>query len=110
MDMNNHTKQARKILVLTHYGNSKCACVHCGYTDIRALSIDHIKGGGTQHCISLNKHGDGFYLWLVRQGFPEGYQTLCMNCQWVKRWDDLDWQPPTPKEVQQQYKQYFPRR
>jgi hypothetical protein len=29
--------------------------------------------------------GYGFYTWLKKNGFPEGLQVLCMNCNWVKR-------------------------
>ena len=79
-------KWALKKIVLTHYGNGKCACVRCGFNDIRALSIDHIGGGGLNHRIQLhNKGGVSFYHWLKKNGYPNGYQTLCMNCQWVKR-------------------------
>jgi hypothetical protein len=72
--------------ILTYYGNGKCACVHCGYSDIRALSIDHISGEGRKHRRELGYIGGIiFYYWLKRNNFPEGYQTLCMNCQWIKR-------------------------
>ena len=75
--------------VLSYYGHGKCACVMCGYSDIRALSIDHINGGGCQHRKSLvgsHKYGGkNFYRWLKMNNFPLGYQTLCMNCQFVKR-------------------------
>jgi len=74
-----------KILVLTHYGNGKLRCCKCGFKDIRALSIDHIEGGGGKHKISMKLKSDGFYRWLVANKYPEGYQTLCMNCQWIKR-------------------------
>lgn len=78
--------QKLKIEVLTYYGNGKLTCVQCGFDDVRALSIDHINGGGTQHRKSLGipKGGTNFYNWLKSQGFPEGYQTLCMNCQFIK--------------------------
>lgn len=72
--------------VLIHYGNSKCACVKCGFTDVRALSIDHIDGNGVQHRQALGICGGRqFYVWLKKNNFPKGYQTLCMNCQYIKR-------------------------
>jgi hypothetical protein len=72
--------------VLTHYGNGKCACVKCGFNDMRALSIDHINGRGNQHRKDTKMTSSySFYLWLRRQGYPDGYQTLCMNCQVIKR-------------------------
>ena len=73
--------------VLTYYGNGKIACVKCGFVDEKALSIDHINGGGNAHRRSLGGWviGVRFYRWLIQQGFPTGYQTLCMNCQFVKK-------------------------
>lgn len=69
--------------VLTHYGGGKCACIKCGQADLACLSIDHIEGGGTRE---KNEKGIGsYYLWLKKNNYPEGYQTLCMNCQFVKR-------------------------
>ena len=29
---------------------------------------------------SATKAGRDFYAWLVRNGFPEGFQTLCWPC------------------------------
>lgn len=72
-----------KELVLTHYGKGKCACVLCGFDDIRALSIDHINGNGLEHRKQM--HASNIYRWLVREGFPKGFRTLCMNCQWVTK-------------------------
>ena len=69
-----------------HYGNDEIRCAHCGESRLACLSIDHIAGGGNKHR-KERKSGGGinFYSWLKRQGFPKGYQVLCMNCQWVKR-------------------------
>ena len=71
-----------KIQVLTYYGGGKLACVHCGFSDIRALSIDHIAGEGHR-----DRRGN-LYCRLIRQNFPPGYQTLCMNCQLIKRFEN----------------------
>jgi hypothetical protein len=75
----------KKIETLTYYGNNYCACVKCGYTGIHALSIDHIEGNGAQHRKEGTIKGR-FYVWLSKQGYPKGYQTLCMNCQTEKRY------------------------
>lgn len=69
-----------RLRVFDHYGRS-CAC--CGATE--NLSIDHINGNGKQHREELfgrsqGRAGNGFYFWLVKQGFPSGYQTLCRRC------------------------------
>jgi len=81
--MNTKDKRLRdKITVLTHYGNGECACVKCGCSDLRALSIDHINGGGRKHNEEIKER---IYGWLIKNNFPDGYQTLCMNDQWIKR-------------------------
>jgi len=77
-----------KRLVMTHYGNGKCACVKCGESRLACLSIDHIDGNGAEERRELglgHASSERFYSWLIKSGYPEGYQTLCMNCQWVKR-------------------------
>lgn len=81
----------RKVMVLTYYGSGRLACVKCGFDDIRALSIDHIDDKGAEHRRQFGYKngrrmgGYNIYRWLIRQGFPDGFQTLCMNCQWIKR-------------------------
>ena len=83
-----HTRKTKR-KVLTHYGNGKCACVKCGFEDIRALSIDHIAGKGRGERRRLGRlTGGKFYYWLGSQGYPEGYQTLCMNCNTIKRFEN----------------------
>ena len=64
--------------VFGHYGTA-CAC--CGETG--NLTIDHINGDGKEHRASLNRTnttGQAFYYWLIRNGFPEGFQALCRPC------------------------------
>ena len=80
-----------KYAVVTHYGNSRAACIRCGFDDIRALSIDHINGGGSAHTEALGMRGGAFYKWLIANTFPEGFQTLCMNCQMIKRFTNNEW-------------------
>jgi len=73
--------------VLTHYGNGKLACVRCGFADIRALSIDHIAGGGKRHSREIKCR---ITVWLKSHNFPGGYQTLCMNCQFIKKLENRE--------------------
>ena len=70
----------RKKLVFAYYGES-CAC--CGAPE--RLSIDHVNGDGHAHRKELfggsqGRASSGFYHWLVTNGFPPGYQTLCRSC------------------------------
>jgi hypothetical protein len=70
-----------KIKVFIHYGGNppKCAC--CGEENILFLTIDHINNNGSFHRkIVKKKAGFTFYRWLIKNGFPEGYQVLCWNC------------------------------
>ncbi len=79
--------------VLTHYGGGKCACVRCGESRLACVSIDHINGNGTGHRRDSGLGGIKIYLWLRQQGYPDGYQTLCMNCQFVKRVENEEYAP-----------------
>ncbi len=77
---------AIKFEVLGHYSNSKAPiCVRCGFDDIRALSLDHINDDGYLHRRKHKSAGWKLYRWLKLHGYPGGFQTLCMNCQWIKR-------------------------
>lgn len=77
--------QQRRLRVLKFYGNGQLACVKCGFSDARALSIDHIHNDGAEHRKELGiKGGSLFYKWLIKNDFPTGYQTLCLNCQKIK--------------------------
>ncbi|KKN22967.1 hypothetical protein LCGC14_0909700 [marine sediment metagenome] len=78
--------QLNKTAVLSHYSNPTGAvvCNNCGELDIDVLCIDHIKGGGAKHIAGLHKEGVGFYTWLIRSAYPEGYQALCFNCNMKK--------------------------
>ena len=82
-----------KELVMSHYGNGSKACVKCGFDDIRALTIDHIDGGGSKHIkeLKMKRGGSRFYNWLIKNNYPPGYQTLCMNCQLIKRFENNEW-------------------
>ncbi len=74
-----------KQAVLERYGK---ACIFCGYKDIRALQIDHINNNGAEERKALGgQHVSGwrFYQYLVINGLPDGYQTLCANCNMIKQ-------------------------
>jgi hypothetical protein len=67
-------------------------CNRCGFTDPRALQIDHRKGGAVN-----NNHGNtlygrgstGLYLKILKGTVPfEDYQCLCANCNWIKRYEN----------------------
>lgn len=74
-----------KIEILTHYANEDLSCVWCGESRLACLSIDHINGDGYKDRKSANKNGTRLYQWLKAHNYPNGFQTLCMNCQFIKR-------------------------
>lgn len=78
-----------KMEVLAQYGQ---ACVFCGFSDYRALQIDHILDNGAQERKSLggqNFSGHRFYYWLKKRNWPKGYQTLCANCNIIKHTEKM---------------------
>jgi hypothetical protein len=67
--------------IFGHYGEH-CACCGSG----KRLTIDHVNGDGAEHRTELlgRPQGSGstetLYRWLIANGFPEGFQTLCRPC------------------------------
>jgi hypothetical protein len=62
-------------------------CVRCGFSDPRALQIDHVRGGGIKE-IKLIGHSRIKYLKFLIAQITSGsndYQLLCANCNWIKR-------------------------
>ncbi len=76
--------------VLGHYSNASPKCKRCDVSDIRALTIDHIGGDGRKHLmnIGIKKGGYKLYGWLKKNNYPKGFQVLCMNCQFIKRYEN----------------------
>ncbi len=112
----------QRIAVLRHYSNGTMACVQCGFSDIRALCLDHINGGGTDHRRKLRNGGNVWY-WLARHGFPPGYQILCANCNTIKAREEdeygskgkikSDWRsqlgvPLAPKTIDNDHRRWTP--
>lgn len=74
--------------VLTHYSKGTAPkCLSCGKKNPSLLTIDHINENGSLERKKLGKKGGiEFYLWLKKNKFPLGYQVLCYNCNWIKRY------------------------
>ena len=81
------------ILIRTDYALSRLrvvkalggCCVKCGFTDSRALHIDHINSGG-QRARSFGE------TWLdihkeILGGHTERFQLLCANCNCIKKYE-----------------------
>ena len=71
-------RRALRAAALAHLGG---VCCRCGFSDVRALQIDHVNGGGSKEHRAIRN--DGIHR-KVLAGEP-GYQLLCANCNWIKR-------------------------
>lgn len=72
----------RRKIVMNHYGGAKCNC--CGETTYEFLQIDHIQNdGNVQRKIDPTQNSLVDY--LIKHNFPSGFQILCANCNFVKR-------------------------
>ena len=87
-------KQAMRKDVFFHLSN-EILCKKCGFSDSRALQIDHIKGDGARECGQNRRKGvnglgyqEKFWkhiLFLSKEEARERYQILCANCNQIKR-------------------------
>jgi hypothetical protein len=79
----------RRAETVEFYGGK---CVHCGFSDIRALHIDHINGGGKKER-DAGRHGL-FDLWKITKDDPvmarATFQLLCANCNSIKRHENYE--------------------
>jgi len=57
-------------------------CARCGFTDERALQIDHVNGCGYEE---RKRCKSGAYLRRVLADTEGKYQILCANCNWIKK-------------------------
>ncbi len=61
-------------------------CVRCGFTDKRALNIDHVNGGGSKEAHSF-KNGYEYLKKILEaiKNRSDKYQLLCSNCNQIKK-------------------------
>jgi hypothetical protein len=90
-NMTDNVKRHRfrvKFNVIKHYSNGTFKCKKCGFSDMRALQLDHINGNGKKETQLLKRSGNGFYSYLINNNYPDGYQILCANCNWIKKYEN----------------------
>lgn len=76
----------KKTDVLTRYspnGMLGCSWDSCTVTDVDMLTLDHIYNDGAEHRKTVGG-GAHTYRWVVKNDYPEGFQTLCANHQLKK--------------------------
>jgi hypothetical protein len=80
----NRQNTARYTVMVHYSGSEQPFCKQCGYSDIRALQLDHINNDGYINRRKGIKAGHAFYSWLIKNGFPDTVQVLCANCNHIK--------------------------
>ena len=87
----------RHVIVRGHYARRRQAaleklggkCAGCGWTDVRALQIDHVHSDG--HSDRKLHAGAAFFKYVVEVGYATGrYQVLCANCNCIKAYELLE--------------------
>ena len=96
MKYGNVEKRKRRSLVrseiLVLLGNR---CSRCGFSDKRALQIDHVHGNGKKE-IRKFPNQDAYYRFVLEQlkAGSKDYQCLCANCNWIKRAENGEFRHP----------------
>lgn len=88
---NRRDKALVKAAALKHLGD---VCVRCGFSDPRALQIDHVNGGGRQD--AARRSANTYYRAVIKTVPGETYQLLCANCNWIKRHENQEWVASSP--------------
>lgn len=87
-ELNRGERERLKLDILNYYSNGTLCCANCGFSDTRALQVDHIENNGAEERRALFGNrlfaGTTFYRWVRRNNYPEGYAILCANCNIIK--------------------------
>jgi hypothetical protein len=68
-------------------------CAKCGYSDARALQVDHVNGGGVRERKLNGWAPTKFYNDIAENPDPTKWQLLCANCNWIKRHENQEMYP-----------------
>ncbi len=71
-----------RVAALSHYSEGSFECRWCKIADIDVLCLDHIDGNGAEHRLGLGNQS--IWKWLKDNGYPDGFQVLCRNCNQKK--------------------------
>lgn len=74
-------------------------CVRCGFSDRRALQIDHINGGGIKERRKGNTRMFHRKVLTSVKKKENKYQLLCANCNWIKRSENSEWGGAPKKHI-----------
>ncbi len=74
--------QKSKCVSFYSKGKNRCAC--CGESHIKFLTIDHKNNNGNEHRKQIGRGGMILLRWIIKNGYPSGFQILCYNCNYAK--------------------------
>jgi hypothetical protein len=91
-------RDSSRLVILQHYSkvlsNSSIPCCRCCglNSHVHFLDIDHIKGKKQMDSepelvrigYSSKLHDLRLHRWIISNGFPDGFQILCKNCNFAK--------------------------
>lgn len=80
----NKWRKNNRLKVLKALGNK---CVKCGFSDWRALQIDHVNSDGAWERRIQKTNPSVFYRKVTEEKDSGKYQLLCANCNWIKRYE-----------------------
>lgn len=64
-------------------------CIRCGFSDERALQIDHIQGNGNKERKTITTNLNKIVVESISKG-ENKYQLLCANCNWIKKFENKE--------------------
>lgn len=60
-------------------------CCRCGFSDSRALQVDHVYGNGNMERAERSSSSVRGLLKSIKNAPVGEFQLLCANCNWIKR-------------------------
>jgi hypothetical protein len=79
-----HYHKQIRLKVVEHYSQGTMKCKLCPEDRLPCLDLDHVFNNGAEERRKKSSATTTLYRRLAIQGFPEGYQILCRNCNWYK--------------------------
>jgi hypothetical protein len=62
-------------------------CIRCGFSDWRALQVDHVDGFPGENRVSASRRLL-FYIQKSLREHRNEFQLLCANCNWIKKYEN----------------------